>query len=184
MIQLILQGILKIGQHEPHKKSGSEFRCSWGVSCSFSISDDHPVILSLSGGQVMNSNKSRRTKIKRTKNRTIQTRTDTSSGTRSIASMSIAIARSSGTLHVQSQLSFIRSNRIFDVIVSMLAPGETKDNEIGICCFSDKHAPLRRKSKDGFARNQDNVSEWGDISIYWLLFQWTGTIKFQLSVLV
>ena len=123
MIQIILQGILKIGQHEPHMKSGSEFRCSGRVGCSFSISDDHPVILSLSGCQVMNSNKSRRTKIKRTKNRTIQTRTDTSSGTRSIALMSITIARSSGTLHVQSQLSFIRSSRIFDVIVSVIAPG-------------------------------------------------------------
>jgi hypothetical protein len=29
---------------------------------------------------------------------------------------------------------------------------------IGICCFSAKHAALRRKSKDWLARNQDNVS--------------------------
>jgi hypothetical protein len=28
-----------------------------------------------------------------------------------------------------------------------------------------------RKSKDWLARNQDNVSEWGDISIRGLLFQ-------------
>ena len=38
--------------------------------------------------------------------------------------------------------------------------GQTKDYEIGICCFSAKHAALRRKSKDCLARNQDNVSMW------------------------
>jgi len=43
--------------------------------------------------------------------------------------------------------------------------GQTKDCKIGICCFSAKHATLRRKSKDWLARNQDNVSEWGDMSI-------------------
>ena len=42
---------------------------------------------------------------------------------------------------------------------------ETKDYKIGICCFSTKHAALRRKSKDWLARNQDNVSESGDMSI-------------------
>ena len=30
--------------------------------------------------------------------------------------------------------------------------GQTKDYEIGICCFSSKHAALRRKSKNGLAR--------------------------------
>jgi hypothetical protein len=49
--------------------------------------------------------------------------------------------------------------------------GQTKDYKIGICCFSAKHAALRRKSKDWLARNQDNVSEWGDMSIHRLLFQ-------------
>jgi hypothetical protein len=48
---------------------------------------------------------------------------------------------------------------------------ETKDYEIGICCFSAKHAALRRKNKDWLARNQDNVSESGDMSIRRLLFQ-------------
>ena len=43
---------------------------------------------------------------------------------------------------------------------------KTNDYEISICCFSTKHAVLRRKSKDWLARNQDNVSEWGDMSIY------------------
>ena len=37
--------------------------------------------------------------------------------------------------------------------------GQTKDYKIGICCFSAKHAVLRRKSKDWLGRNQDNVSE-------------------------
>jgi hypothetical protein len=34
------------------------------------------------------------------------------------------------------------------------------------------------------AQSQDNVSEWGDMSIHELLFQWASTIKFQQSVLV
>jgi hypothetical protein len=42
--------------------------------------------------------------------------------------------------------------------------GQTKDYEIDICCFSAKHAALRRKSKDWLARNQDNVSKWCDMS--------------------
>jgi hypothetical protein len=67
-------------------------------------------------------------------------------------------------------------NRIAGVMVSMLdssaiyrrfeaRSGQTKDYEIGIWCFSAKHAILRRKRKDWLAQNQDNVSEWGDISI-------------------
>jgi hypothetical protein len=49
--------------------------------------------------------------------------------------------------------------------------GPTKDYKIGICFFSAKHAALRRKIKNWLARNQDNVSEWGDMSICGLLFQ-------------
>ena len=60
-------------------------------------------------------------------------------------------------------------NRIGGVMVSVLASsvvdrgfeprsGQTKDYQIGICCFSAKHATLRRKSKDWLARNQNNVS--------------------------
>ena len=48
--------------------------------------------------------------------------------------------------------------------------GQTKDYLIGICCFTAKHAALRRKRKDWLARNQDNVSQWGDMSIRGLLF--------------
>ena len=49
--------------------------------------------------------------------------------------------------------------------------GQTKDYEIGIWCFSAKHATLRRKSKEWLARNQNNVSEWSDMSTRGQLFQ-------------
>ena len=49
--------------------------------------------------------------------------------------------------------------------------GQIKDYEIGICCFSAKHAVLKRKSQDWLDRNQDNVSEWSDMSTRGLLFQ-------------
>ena len=53
-------------------------------------------------------------------------------------------------------------NRICGVMVSMLASsavdcgfkprsGQTKDCKIGICCFSAKHAALRRNIKDWLA---------------------------------
>ena len=66
---------------------------------------------------------------------------------------------------------YIKSlNRIGGVLVSVLTSsavdwgveprsGQTKDSKIGICCFSAKHAALRRKSKGWLAQNQDNVSE-------------------------
>ena len=76
----------------------------------------------------------------------------------------------------------VRCNRIGGVIVSVLASSavdrgfeprsvQTKDYKIGICCFSAKHAELRRKSKDWFARDQNNVSEWYDMSTRRLFFQ-------------
>jgi hypothetical protein len=60
-------------------------------------------------------------------------------------------------------------------MVSVLASGaidcgyelrscQTKEYKIDVCCFSAKNAALRRKSKDWLARNQNNVSEWSDIS--------------------
>ena len=49
--------------------------------------------------------------------------------------------------------------------------GRTKDYKIGICCFSDKHAALMRKSKGWLARNRDKVSECCDMSTRGLLFQ-------------
>jgi hypothetical protein len=36
---------------------------------------------------------------------------------------------------------------------------QANDYEIDICCFSAKHAALRRKSEDLLAQNQTNVSE-------------------------
>ena len=61
--------------------------------------------------------------------------------------------------------------------------GQAKDYDNGMCCFSAKHTALR-KSKDMLTRMQDNVSEWGDMPICGLLFQWASIIKIQLSVLV
>ena len=83
-------------------------------------------------------------------------------------------------------------NRISGVIVNVLTlsvvyygfetwSSQSKDYKIGICCFSSKHAALRRKSKDFLAWNQNNVSEWGDMSFHRLLIQWASTIKIQLS---
>jgi len=48
--------------------------------------------------------------------------------------------------------------------------GQTKDDKIHICCFSAKHEVLGRKREDWLARNQDNVSEWSDMSTRGLLF--------------
>ena len=89
----------------------------------------------------------------------------------------------------------VEENCIGGVMVSVLASsavdcgfeprsGQTKDYKIGICCFSAKHTALRRKSKDWSARNQNNVSEWSDMSTRGLLIQWASTINIQLSVLV
>jgi hypothetical protein len=52
-----------------------------------------------------------------------------------------------------------------------LRSDQTKDYKIGICRFSAKHATLRRKRKDWLAKNQNNVSEWSDMSTRGLLFQ-------------
>jgi len=62
--------------------------------------------------------------------------------------------------------------------------GQTKNYKIGICCFSAKQTTLRRKSKDWSTRNQNNVSEWNDMSTRRLLFQWARTLKIHLGVLV
>jgi hypothetical protein len=49
--------------------------------------------------------------------------------------------------------------------------GQTKEYKFGIYCFSAKHAALRRKSNVWLSRNQDNMCEWGDMSIRGLLLQ-------------
>ena len=43
--------------------------------------------------------------------------------------------------------------------------GQTMDYNIGVCCVSANHAALRSKSKNWLAQNQDNVSEWSDMSM-------------------
>ena len=66
--------------------------------------------------------------------------------------------------------------RIGGVMVSVLALSavdrefesrscQTKDYKIGFCCFTAKQSALRRKNKNWLPLNQDNVSEWGDMSI-------------------
>ena len=49
--------------------------------------------------------------------------------------------------------------------------GQSKDYKIGICCLFANHAAFRSYSKEWFAQNQDNVSEWSDMSGGGLLFQ-------------
>jgi hypothetical protein len=86
-------------------------------------------------------------------------------------------------------------NRIGGVIVSMLASSavdrefeprlyQNKDYNIGMCGSVARYAALNKKSKDWLARNRNNVSEWVDMYIRGLLFQWTSTTKIQLSLLV
>jgi hypothetical protein len=74
-----------------------------------------------------------------------------------------------------------RLNRIGGVMVSVITSSaadrwfepqssQTKDYRI-VASQLSMHAALRRKSKDWLARNQDNVSVWGDMAIRGLLFQ-------------
>jgi hypothetical protein len=56
--------------------------------------------------------------------------------------------------------------------------------KIGICYISAKHAALRRKSKDWLARNQNDVSEWSDMSHHGLLLQCASTMQIQPIMLV
>jgi hypothetical protein len=83
---------------------------------------------------------------------------------------------------VYSRGNINQKHRIGGVMDSVLASsvvdrgfeprsGQTKDYKLGICCFSAKHAALRRKRKYWLARNQNHVSEWSDISTCGLLFQ-------------
>jgi poly(3-hydroxyalkanoate) synthetase len=85
------------------------------------------------------------------------------------------------TIHQQNNFNEI-GNCIGGIMVSVLASRvvdrgfesrsvQTKDYQIGICCFSAEHAAIRRKSKDWLARNHSNVSGWGDMSIRGLLVQ-------------
>jgi hypothetical protein len=64
-------------------------------------------------------------------------------------------------------------DRVFE-----LRSDQTKDYKIGMCCFSTKHATLRRKSKDWLTWNQDNVFRRVERQVYPLtVVQWSSTIK-------
>ena len=75
-----------------------------------------------------------------------------------------------------SEILQIKFDRIDGVMVSVVTSsavdrgfeprsGQSTEYKIGMCCFSAKHAALMSKNKDWLARNQNNVSEWGDMSI-------------------
>lgn len=42
--------------------------------------------------------------------------------------------------------------------------GQTKDYNIGIRCFSDKHTVVRSENKVCLVRDPNNVSKWSDTS--------------------
>jgi hypothetical protein len=62
--------------------------------------------------------------------------------------------------------------------------GQTKDYKIGSCCFSASLSIFKEKEQNWLARNQDNVSEWSDMSIWWMLFLWASTIKIHFDLVV
>ena len=97
--------------------------------------------------------------------------------------------------HVETELrqsTMKHKHRISAIMASLLTlsvvdhgfkprSGQAKDYKIGVCCFSAKHAALKRKSKYWLAQNQNNVSEWSCMSNCGLLFQCASTIKMQLG---
>jgi hypothetical protein len=58
------------------------------------------------------------------------------------------------------------STLALSVVDSGLDPPEY---QIGICCFSSKHAAIRSKSRDWLALYHDNVFEWSDMSTHGLV---------------
>ena len=86
-------------------------------------------------------------------------------------------------------------NLIGDVMFGVLASsaldhmiksrsGQTKYNKTGFGCFpacstKEQKQKKRKKKKKKLARNQDNVSEWSNMSTHGLLLQCTTTIKIQ-----
>ena len=50
------------------------------------------------------------------------------------------------------------------VSVLVLSAAQSKDYEMGMCCFYPRHAALRDKNKDWLSRNQDNASEYSNKS--------------------
>ena len=64
------------------------------------------------------------------------------------------------------------------------ATGQVKPKTIKLVSLASllKHTSLRRKSKDLLAQNQDNVSEWRDMSSCRFLIQSASIIKVQLGL--
>ena len=58
---------------------------------------------------------------------------------------------------------------IHNSVLSPIGSNQTWWNVFVASPLSTQHEALRRKSKDWLARNQDNVSEWGNMSICRLL---------------
>jgi hypothetical protein len=66
---------------------------------------------------------------------------------------------------VLTEVLFLTKLNTNHMVMTFTCNYRLQDYKISICCFSAKHAALRRKSKDWLALNQDNVSEWRDMSI-------------------
>ena len=62
-----------------------------------------------------------------------------------------------------------RLRQIVESSHNLLKP--KKNYAIPTCCSSAMHTVLRGKSKNWLVRNQDNVSEWGDMALRGVLFQ-------------
>ena len=64
--------------------------------------------------------------------------------------------------------------------------GQAKYNKTGCGCFpacsTNEQEQKKRKKKTKLARNQDNVSEWSNMSTHGLLLQYASTIKIQKRV--
>ena len=115
-----------------------------------------------------------------------------------IQSMILSLKRFVHNFYCLYNISFTKIkliDHISHVMVSVIASSsvdygfkptsdQTKEYNIGICCFSTKHTSSRSRGKYCLTRNQDNVPEWIHMSIRGPLFQWTSTIKIQLNVLV
>ena len=70
-----------------------------------------------------------------------------------------------------SSLSFLLLNLCFKYFFIIIISLQKTLYIYIYICFSAIHATLRKKIKDWLARNQDNMSEWGDMTLRGLLFQ-------------
>jgi len=73
--------------------------------------------------------------------------------------------------HVCSLYRWCHGNRAHLDCGSSLVQVKKKHFKIGICCLSAKNTAVRSKSKDLLSWNQNNMSEWSNMSTCRLLFQ-------------